>query len=181
LSQLAKLKKSTSLASLQLEVKEVAKIERDLLCFLLVASYSESDSMLFPTFAAIAAKVKKLISDRSEISRAKNDIDLEIRTEVLVEALYRTGIPLYLCKRNAKVFMVLRPDFDLNAPKYRRIKSLLDFHADEFVNAYLSIGEQNGRHVADQWLKYIRDNDIIFARICALPDDMPTKYLFGGL
>jgi hypothetical protein len=169
------------LATLHLEAKEVSKIERDLLAFLLVASYQEGSNMLFPTFTAIAKQIKRFIDNRSAASMATHDLNFEIRTDELADALYKTGIPYHICQRNARTFMALRPDFDLRSPKHRTIARLLDFHANEFTNAYLSIGEQHGLQVADAWLRYIRDNDIIYARICQLPDDLPTKYLFGGL
>lgn len=134
---------------------------------------------MFPTFVAIAKLVKNFLHNRSELARANHDLDFEIRTDALTEALYQCGIPRWICKRNAKAFMCLRPDFDLNAPKYRKIKQLLDYHNEEFINAYITIGEQHGKSAADAWMKWIRDNDVFFARIVALPDDFPSRYLFG--
>lgn len=134
---------------------------------------------MFPTFAAIARLIKGFWSNRSDLARSGYDLDFEIRTDALVDALYQCGIPLWIAKRNAKAFMCLRPDFDLNAPKYRRIKQLLDHHHQEFINAYITIGEQHGRSAADAWMQYIRENDIFFARIVQLPDDFAVKYLFG--
>ena len=134
---------------------------------------------MFPSFAAITKLIKSFWSNRSELSRCNHDLDFEIRTDALINALYQCGIPLWIAKRNAKAFMCLRPDFDLNAPKYRRIRQLLDHHNEEFINAYLTIGEQHGKNAADAWMKYIRENDIFFARIVQLPDDFAAKYLFG--
>lgn len=162
-----------------MESREIAKLEADLLSFLLVASH-RGNAMIFPSVVQAISKLKRGWQERNARSRSQADIDHDIKTDRLTEALYNCGIPLWIAKRNAQAFMCLRPDFDLDASKYRHIKRLLAIHQDEFLNAYFSIGEQHGREAADQWISYIRNNDIFFARIVQLPCDFDTKYLFGG-
>lgn len=135
--------------------------------------------MLFPTFSAIVKGIKKAISNRNAIAQSKADLDFSIRTDALVQALYHCGIPMHVAQRNAKAFMVLRPDFDLNSPKYRQLKGLIEHHQDQFLNAYYDIARSHGRTAADRWIKWIRDNDVFFARICQLPDDFAVRYLFA--
>ena len=135
--------------------------------------------MLFPTFSAIVKNIKTAISNRNVTAQSKADLDYELRTDALVQALYHCGIPLFIAKRNAKAFMVLRPDFDLNSPKYRQLKGLIEHHQDEFLNAYYAIAQAHGKTAADRWSQWIRDNDIFFARICQLPDDFAVRYLFA--
>lgn len=154
-------------------------MERDLLAFLLVASFEEED-MIFGAITRTIRQVKRFLEDKSESARAAQDLDYELRKDELATALFNCGIPWWICKRNAAAFMCLRKDFDLNSPKYRRIKQLLEHHQTELLNAYFSIGEQHGRQAADAWINYIRSQDIWFARIVALPDDISTRYLFGS-
>ena len=126
-------------------------------------------------FEAISRLVKGFVKR----SQAKQDIDFDIRCDKLAEALYHCGIPLWICRRNAKAFMTLRPEFDLDSPKHRRIKALLEYHQDEFLNAYFTVAQQGGKKAADKWAKYIRENDIFFARITSFADDLSAKFLFG--
>lgn len=135
--------------------------------------------MLFPTFRAIAVKVKSLFQDRKALAK-QDELDFKIRTAALINALYECGIPHWIAKRNAHAFMCLRPDFDLYDPKFFRIKNLLEMHKTEFMNAYLNVGRNQGKEAADSWLRWIRDNDIFWARIAQLPQDFETRYLFGG-
>ncbi len=75
--------------------------------------------------------------------------------------------------------MCLRPDFDLDSPKFKQLKELLDFHQDLFLDAYHAIALQQGQGAASEWHDYLRANDIFWARIVALPDDFATQYLFA--
>lgn len=136
--------------------------------------------MIFPSVVQVISKVKQAWRERDRRSRTRSDIDHDIRTERLIDALYNCGIPLWIARRNARAFMCLRPDFDLDALRFRHIRRLLDHHQEEFLNAYFDIGQQHGRAAADQWMGYIRSHDIFFARIVQLPSDFDTKYLFGG-
>lgn len=134
---------------------------------------------IFPTFAAIARKVNRAIANRNAAAQRQVDLDFELRTDALINALYHCGIPLHVAQRNARAFMVLRPDFDLNSPKYRRLKGLIEHHQDEFLDAYYEIARSHGKTAADNWIKWIRENDVFFARICQLPDDFAVRYLFA--
>lgn len=133
---------------------------------------------MFPTFIAIAKLVKRL-SNRAEQSQTKADIDHDLRTDKLIEALYNCGIPRWIAVRNAKAFMCLRPEFDLDSPKHRRLKNLLEHHQQEFWDAYLAIASTQGHSKAEEWMSYIRGNDVFFARIVSLPDGFDSKYLFA--
>ena len=147
--------------------------------FLLLATIEkEATPMIFRSLAAIAIKAKKAYQRRTERARKHNDYNWELRVNELAEALYQCGIPLRIAKRNAIAFMVICPDFDLSDPKHSKLKRLLEWHQDEFLNAYFDIGERQGRQAADDWMKWIRDNEIFFARIVAI-DDSASRYLFA--
>lgn len=127
-------------------------------------------------FAKVSRWLKGLLDNAPQ---AKKDIDWEIRADELTEALYHTGMPRWLAKRNAIAFMTIRPHFDLKSPKSHRIRKLLEFHQDEFLGAYLSVAQQHGKSAADAWVNYVRSQDIVFCRIAALPKEFDIRYLFG--
>lgn len=160
--------------SLVLEGKELEKKEQDLLAFLLIATGEEEEMI-----GKILRRIKDAIANSNRDRKRKQDLDFEIRTEELVQALHRCGIPLWVARRNAKAFMVLRPDFDLRSPRHSKLRSLLEYHQDQFLEAYYEIARSKGSKAANEWMKFIRENDIFFARICQLPDDFAVRYLFA--
>lgn len=129
-------------------------------------------------FGAIA-KLAQWALSLDKGSKGNEDALFEIKVDELTEALYKCGIPNFVAKRNARAFMTLRPDFDLRAAKYRRIKSLLEHHQKEFEDAYFDLAIAQGKVAADNWIEMIREQGIFFARIVSLPTDFDTKYLFG--
>lgn len=169
-----KIGKLIAYQSFKLEAKELSKLEQDLLSFLLLAT-GEDRAMI----GKLISKIVDTVAAHNREWQRKKNLDFEIRTQELEQALYQCGIPLWIARRNAKAFMVLRPSFDLRSPKWSRLKNLLEFHQDEFLNAYYDVAAASGQKAADKWMEYIRKNDIFFARICQLPDDYAVKYLFA--
>lgn len=109
----------------------------------------------------------------------KTQLDHGIRCDRLARALYDCGIPWWVACRNARAFMVLRPDFDLDSPKFQQLRELLEYHQDLFLDAMEAIASTHGLQAAHDWVSYIRSNDIFWARIVSLPDDFATQYLFA--
>lgn len=136
--------------------------------------------MIFPSVVKAINWAKREWRDRDKKARIRSDANHDVRTDELITALFNCGIPLWIAKRNAKAFMCLRPDFDLKDHRFRHIRKLLEFHHEEFVNAAIAIGEQHGRDAGAAYVRYIRDNDIFFARIAQLPHGFEYEYLFGG-
>lgn len=173
---LSKLSRDVSLASLKLESRELQKLEKDLLSFLLIASKIEGEDVN-SVLNAIKNFFNGLLPPKRKTHR---DLDFEYRTEKLAIALYNCGIPYWVAERNAYAFMCMRPDFDMRGSKYHNIIWLLEKHQDKFLEKYIDIKQEYGLEAADQWLRYIRDNDIFWARIVQLPSDFAAHYLFSN-
>ncbi len=166
-----------------MEAKEIALFEKNLLSFLILISHSGDNQMLsdiFPTLFSLANFVRKVWKHKSQLERDRIDADFDRRQWALTEALFQCGIPRWICERNARAFLCLCPSFDLDSPKYKRLKGLLAYHQQVFRDAYTQIERSQGRNAADQWLQYIRDQDIVFARIAVFSDDVASK-LLGGI
>lgn len=167
---------------MQLSSKEKRRLEADLLTFLLLAcAPSRPFIMDSSSTSTMLNHLIRLI--RRFLPRTSNKycaISYTSRLSTLITALLDCGIPLAIAQRNSRALLAIVPDFDLNSPKYANIKSVLEYHQQEWFNAYLAVRQSKGMAAADAWLCWMEQEEIFFARIASFSPNVAINTLFSS-